>query len=76
MPEPDEEVVEIVSDGERIDKVETPLGVRYSHRYKDGETWKPCFHCGDLAGIPPLSRGGGQSSVEAISKFCSHYGRY
>jgi len=79
MGEPKEIEVEVlkVSEHEIIEKVDYPGGgFRYSHQYLENDVWKLCRHCGDRAGIPELSRGGGQHSVEHIQKYCSKYGTY
>ncbi len=65
-----------VSENEIIEKVNGPEGIRYSHQYKGGGKWKLCRNCGDLAGIPKLSRGSLQHSVDHIKTYCSKYGQY
>lgn len=67
-----------LSEREMIEQVDMPQGgpKRYSHRYWDGKKWKPCAWCGDLIGVPSLSRGGPLPSLQHIEKSCSKYGKY
>lgn len=67
-----------ISEREMIEQVEMPQGGprRFSHRVWNGEKWKPCASCGDLIGVPQMSRGGPLPSIQHIEKSCSKYGKY
>lgn len=66
----------VIGDGEIVQRLRRPDGsVRYLHLARTPLGWKPCFHCGDLAGVPEPERGGLFPSAEEIRTTCSRFGR-
>jgi hypothetical protein len=66
-----------ISDREILEQTLAPGGsVHYAHRYFDGRAWRQCRSCGDLVGIPELSRGGTWPTPDHIRKGCSKLGQY
>ncbi len=67
----------VVSPVEIVQTVRRPDGCAgYLHCRWTEEGWKPCVHCGDLAGVTEFSRGGIYPSVDELRCSCSRYGRY
>ena len=66
----DYEIIEQVSNRERIVKVKNPIG-RYvfSHQFFDGRKWRQCTHCGDNLKIPS----GPVTNIEHVRKYCISY---